>query len=77
MGFFTCDDKLKESQTASYLTSMDIARFLLFSLLFCSSSITRPWLAEPFPFVDGFPFVFFRRAGLGGSVAAALGDSRP
>lgn len=58
-------------------TSMDIALLLLLSWLFWSSSMTRPWLAVPLPLFTRFPCVFLWRAGLGGSKAAPLGDSRP
>lgn len=55
---------------------MDIALVLLLSWEFWSSSMTRPWLAAPFPLFIGFPCVFLWWVGLGGSKAAALGDSR-
>lgn len=55
---------------------MDIALFLLLSWEFWSSSMMRPWLAVPLPLFTGFPCVFLWWAGLCGSKAAALGESR-
>lgn len=66
-----------DQNRSKYHTSIDIALFLLLSGEFWSSSITRSCLVVPFPLFTEFLCVFLLWAGLVGSTAAALGDSRP